>query len=224
VSEPANPRDVPIWARSKKERRPALTREVIVDAAVKIADAEGLAGVSIRRVAADLGARTMSLYSHIDSKDDLFDLMREQVMAEVFVETELPADWREAARAIARREHEVSLRHPWLVHLIGHPGHAGPNAMRHLEQSLSAIEPVTSDIEVALRIMIAIDEYVIGHVIYEVTKQPAATLTQPYLRTVVEEGDFPRLRPLLADGVPPLEGTFERGLDWLLDGIAAEFG
>jgi len=224
MSEPANPRDVPIWARPKKERRPALTREAIVETAVRVADAEGLSGVSIRRIASDLGARTMSLYTHIDSKDDLLDLMREFVVAEMLVEEELPAEWRAAARLIAERERAVSLRHPWLVHLIGHRGHSGPKAMRHLEQSLSAIEPVAKDPRTALRILVAIDEFVIGHVIYEVTQNPKAMLSQPYTRMLVAEGDFPRLNSVLKAASAGVEDTFESGLNWLLDGIEAEFG
>jgi AcrR family transcriptional regulator len=84
------------------QRRTALTREAIVRAAILLADAEGLDAVSIRRVASELQARAMSLYTYIERKEDLFDLMADEVAAEVLVPGELPRDWREATVVIAR--------------------------------------------------------------------------------------------------------------------------
>lgn len=161
----------------------------------------------------------MTLYSHIDSKDDLLDLMREQVAGETLVSDELPPNWRAATLLIARREREVVLRHPWLIQLIGHPGHIGPNALRHLEQSLRALTSLVADRKAAFRICVTIDEYVTGHVIREVTGQRG--FTQPYTRQLLDSGEFPTLRPLVVRGLPPLGDTFERGLTWLLDGIEA---
>jgi AcrR family transcriptional regulator len=177
--------------------------------------------VSIRRVATELGARTMSLYSHIDSKDDLLDLMREQVAAETVVDGALPKGWRAATLAIARRERATALRHPWLIQLLGHPGHIGPNLMRHLEQSMAALSGLTTDPVAALRISTAVDEFVLGHVIGEVTRGPADPFARPYTRALLTSGDYPILGPLLSAGPPPLDDTFERGLTWLLDGIEA---
>lgn len=189
---------------------------------MKIADAEGLPAVSIRRVAAELGARTMSLYSHIDSKDDLLDLMREHVAAETVVKGELPEDWRAAVHLIAARAREAALRHPWTIDLIGHPGHVGPSALRHLEQSLSVLTRLTADPAVALRIAAAIDNYVLGHVIGEITRRPGRAFTQPYTRMLLDNGEFPTLAPLATTGFPSTgDDSFAQGLTWLLDGVAA---
>jgi AcrR family transcriptional regulator len=221
VEEPPTRSEIPLWARPGRDRRPALTRQSVVAAAMRIADADGLAAVSIRRVAAELGARTMSLYSHIDSKDDLLDLMREQVAAETFVEGELPADWREAIRLIARRARDTGLRHPWMIHLIGHAGQVGPNALRHLEQALRALSGLTNDPIAALAICVAVDEYVLGHVIGAVTRRPTGSFTQPYTRMLLDSGAFPTLVPLITGGLPRLGDTFEHGLTCLLTGIEA---
>ena len=88
----------PIWARPEPAtRRPRFSREQIASAALAIADAEGLRAVSMRRVAADLGAGTMSLYRYISTKDDLIALMDDALMGAVLVPAdELPADWRAA--------------------------------------------------------------------------------------------------------------------------------
>jgi AcrR family transcriptional regulator len=196
----------------------------VVSAAVKIADADGLPAVSIRRVAAMLGARTMSLYSHIDGKDDLLDLMREQVAAESLVRGELPDGWREAIVGIAAREREVALRHPWVIHLIGHPGHVGPNALRHLEQSLRVLTRLTGDARVALDVAAAVDQYVLGHVISEVTRGPARAIVAPYTRMLLDNGEFPTLAPLVARGFGPNGNNFEDGLNWLLDGVERAYG
>ena len=79
-----------------KARQRRLTPETIVAAAIDIADAEGLDAVSIRRVAAKLDARPMSLYGHISSKDDLLASMADRVTEEMLVRKPLPEDWREA--------------------------------------------------------------------------------------------------------------------------------
>ena len=140
---------VPVWARDDTRRRTSLSREAIVAAAVAIADAEGLDAVSIRRVAADLHARAMSLYTYIERKEDLLDLMADEVAAETLVPGELPADWREATLAIARRERQTTLRHPWLVDLVTRRsalGRVGPNMLRHSEQSIAALAGLDADL------------------------------------------------------------------------------
>src|SRR3954449_4175411 len=95
-------------------RRSSLSREAIVAAALALADAEGLDAVSIRRVAAALGARPMSLYTHIAAKDDLVDLMADAVVGEVLVE-DPPAGWRAALGAMAERSWRTFVAHPWLL-------------------------------------------------------------------------------------------------------------
>ncbi|MFB9839215.1 hypothetical protein [Actinoallomurus acaciae] len=99
---------MPIWAHRRAQRSSALTREAIVEAAMEIADAEGVDGASIRPVAAALGARTMSLYISIDDRNYLSD----QVAGEVLVIGESSAAWREV---IAWRERGVAVRYLWIV-------------------------------------------------------------------------------------------------------------
>jgi AcrR family transcriptional regulator len=223
---------VPIWARPHSRRRSTLSREAIVEAALKIADAEGIAAVSIRRVAAELGARTMSLYTHIDSKDDLLDLMANEVVGEVLIAEEPPADWRAAISLITRREREVSLRHPWIVDLVNHQsrGVVGPNALRHLEQSVAALAGLRIDVVEAWWIIGVIDDYMLGYVTREIRERAAPrsgvveigeheSLMQPYLQQLIDSGEFVTIAPLLKDGIPGAPDNFERGLGWILDGI-----
>lgn len=221
----------PVWAREKPRRRPVLSQNVIVDAAVRIADAESLDAVSIRRIAADLGVRPMSLYTHIERKEDLLALMRDQVNTEVLLGDELPADWRAALTAIAGRTREVVLRHRWLVSLMGFEAHAstlGPHALRHLEESLTAIRSLNLDPVTAAEVLSAVDRFVMGHVSFEMTGRDAAeasVLTSAYLEGLLASGDFPELAKAAAGGALEAgrsEQSFIRGLNWLLDGIEAD--
>ena len=88
-------------------------------AALDVADAEGFETVSMRRVAGRLGVGAMTLYSYVDSKDDLLRHVFDEVMGELIVPEPLPEDWREAFSAISRRTRDVWLEHPWLAQLVG---------------------------------------------------------------------------------------------------------
>ncbi|MER6948856.1 TetR/AcrR family transcriptional regulator C-terminal domain-containing protein [Nonomuraea sp. NPDC000554] len=222
-----------VWSRPAPQRRPALTREAIVAAAIAIADAEGLAAVSIRRVAAELGARAMSLYTHIERKEDLLDLMADEVAAEVLVEEPLPADWREAILVIARREREAVRRHPWRVDLVSQRVSVGPNGLRHVEQSLAALDGLGVDELTKWRILAAIDDYSLGFTIRESLERAAprtdgvndaerAAVAEPYMRELIASGEFPRLAPMIERGVAGADDNYERGLNWLLDGVEGD--
>src|SRR6188472_3619062 len=104
-----------VWDEKSASPEGGLNRAAIVRAAIAIADAEGLDAVSIRRVAAVLDARPMSLYTHVASKDDLVDLMVDEAIADVLLPEPLPTDWREAMRAIAAQSYRAFRAHPWAL-------------------------------------------------------------------------------------------------------------
>ncbi|GGT09620.1 TetR family transcriptional regulator [Nonomuraea spiralis] len=202
-------------------------------AAVELADAEGLGAVSIRRVAAELGARTMTLYSYIERKEDLLALMADEIAAEVLVEEPLPGDWRAALLLLARREREVVRRHPWRVELISQGVAVGPNGLRHVEQKLSAFDGLGADRLRVWRYLAAFNDYMTGFVVREALErgQPRqggindaerAAVAEPYIRELIEGGEFPRLAPMIEQGVPGADDNFERGLSWVLDGIEGD--
>jgi AcrR family transcriptional regulator len=92
-----------------------MERAEIVSAAVRIADADGVDAVSMRRLADELGVATMTPYTHVASKDELLDLMRDAVAAEMLLPEPLPEDWRAALRAIADRTRAAYEAHPWCL-------------------------------------------------------------------------------------------------------------
>ncbi|WP_433474983.1 TetR/AcrR family transcriptional regulator [Spirillospora sp. CA-142024] len=223
------PRSGDVWTRPRGGRRPKLTREAIVETAIKVADAEGLDAVSIRRIAGDLGVRAMSLYTHIDAKEDLLDLMYDEVAAEVLVKGELPDTWREALFEIADGERQAGLRHPWMLELAGRSPRMGPNGLRHFEQSLAAAGRLTDDPESMLAIVKTIDHYMLGFITMErhlgedgLRGANTSPLEQDYVRRLLERGELPHLKPFL-DKALHRRDTFEQGLNWLLDGIEHEY-
>jgi len=132
----------PIWLRPERAARgprPAHSREEIAAAAVRVADAEGLAAVSMRRVATELGTGTTSLYRYVDGKDELFDLMVDRAMGDG--EPPVPTgDWRVDLAAVAHAQRAMMLRHPWLVRLPATRPVLGPNTLAWLEATYAAVD------------------------------------------------------------------------------------
>lgn len=201
-------------------------------AAVALADAEGLDAVSIRRVAAELGARTMTLYSYIERKEDLLALMADEIAAEAHAGEPLPDDWREALLLLARLERDLVRRHPWRVDLISQRVAVGPHGLRHVEQKLAAIGKLGVDRLTAWRILAAFNDYMTGFVIREALERSApreagiseaerAAPAGPHVRELIAGGEFPLLGPMIEQGVRGVDDNFERGLGWVLDGIEA---
>src|SRR3954470_6195482 len=123
----------PIWARPEPRSR-GLSRGQIVQTALKIADEEGLAEVSIRRIARELRSGAMSLYHYFDSRDELLDLMGDTVAAEMLV-PELPPGRPGALTGIAPRSRTAFLNHRWLLITLTDRPRVTPNLLRHIEQS-----------------------------------------------------------------------------------------
>lgn len=159
----------PIWARPEPSARSLrFSRQQIAAAALEIADAEGFDAVSMRRIARSLGAGTMSLYRYIATKDDLLALIGDALLGEALVPGELPADWLDAMAAVARETRRAYLRHPWAIRLVQREGAvqaalAGPNGLRHVEQSLSALSGAPMDARTKLDVLAIVDDYVFGH-------------------------------------------------------------
>src|SRR5579875_873513 len=101
-----------------RDRGRALSREQIVRAAIDVADAEGADAISMRRIARELNAGTMSLYWHVSSKEELLDLMLDAIDGEMEV-PEPSGDWRADLRAIARGIRTGLLRHRWVMDFMG---------------------------------------------------------------------------------------------------------
>jgi AcrR family transcriptional regulator len=132
-----------LWGRrerGKRGPRPGLSAQAIVDAAVRVADAEGLEAISMARVAAKLGFTTMSLYRYVASKDELLQLMfnASALGAEsLVIEGD---DWRSRLRAWAIIQRDVIDRHPWITQMPMATPPLAPNSMHFVERALEALD------------------------------------------------------------------------------------
>jgi AcrR family transcriptional regulator len=200
-------------------RRKRLTAEAIIGAAIRIADSEGIGAVSIRRLAAEVGAPPMTLYSHISSKEELIALMVEQVIAEIFIEEQLPADWRRAVALIARRNYATMVNHPWFVQTASTQHRRfGPNATKVSKQAAAALAGVELEPERIWLIMGTINDYVLGHSLRAVTALKPEELEQPIAeRDIAETPELASLPKSLRTRTQV--ERFEAGLRIVLEGI-----
>jgi AcrR family transcriptional regulator len=230
-----SPPRVPIWGEpAPGSRRPRFTREQIAAVAIEIADREGFEAISMRRVAEELGAATMTLYHYVRTKDDLVALMDNALMAEVVID-ELPDHWRDALTAIARASFGAFIRHPWaLTSASSHVG--GPNSLRHFEQSLAAVRSTSLGTADKLQVLFTVDDYVFGHVLRRQELADVQERSNDWAIDLIKAGGYPELEALLGDDVEAgLEAweevmrdvkpdtMFEVGLQALLDGLALRY-
>jgi AcrR family transcriptional regulator len=238
--------NLPIWAMPEPaDRRPRYSRDQIARAALGIADREGFDAVTMKRVAAELGAATMTLYYYVRTKADVVALMQDAILAEVIIPAgEFPAGWREATAAIARRTRQVLMAHPWSLSSLGE-AQFGPNAVRHFEQSLAATAGAGLAAPARLELIAAVDDYVAGNALHGIEALTRAriaasdpemvTATIAYWTSQLHPDEFPELTALYRAGAaaqatehaaPPmtpdaLNHQFEQGLAALLDGLTA---
>jgi AcrR family transcriptional regulator len=133
----------PPWQRAPdrpaRRRRDPISRDAIVTAAIGLLDREGLAALSMRRLAEELGAGAASLYWHVGSKDGLLDLVLDQVIGEAKIPDPYPEHWQEQLKQVAREQRAISLRHPWAVRISIGRIPMGPNALRFSERILAIL-------------------------------------------------------------------------------------
>lgn len=210
------------WEEPAPSPRTDLTRAAIVAAAIEIADRDGLEAVSIRSVAAALGVRPMTLYNHIPSKDDLVALMLHEFAGELIVPGPLPAGWREALRAIARRSYAAYVAHPWTMHAFGRGTRVGPNMLRRGEQSAAAIADLALDPADAWVALSILHEWTLGHALHVVTLREDAELEGQL--SSADPSEFPRMAAVFGDGRhASADRAFDLGLEAVLDGIERRF-
>jgi AcrR family transcriptional regulator len=239
-----------IWLRPEpNERRPRLSREQITAAALRIADTDGFEAVTMKRIASELGSGTMTLYYYVRTKADVVALMQDAILADILIpQDELPSHWRDAVAAIARRTRDILLAHPWSLSALD-DAQFGPNAMRHIEQSLAVLDALDLAASEKLSLWGIVDDYVYGNArrTSESLARAASVQDNPGLiadaiafgEQQLSTGQFPRLAALYqqqksmaehatlddaGDTGPPmtpdlLAAQFEHGLGALLDGL-----
>ena len=233
-----------IWLRPEPSgRKPRYTRAEIARTAVGIADTEGFDAVTMKRIAGELGAGTMTLYYYVRNKADIVALMQDTIFEGVLVPAgELPSGWREAVTLIARRTRDALVGHPWAISSLNQ-AQFGPNSIRHYEQSLAALAATGLSYPQKTEVTAILDDYVAGNASHAIEAQERlriassnpslVTEAMAYGEALISTGEFPELTALAEEArrtgsqIGPLEHLdrqFETGLAALLDGIEQHYG
>lgn len=202
--------------------RGRLSTQAIVDTAIAIADVDGLDAVSIRRVAAILEVRPMSLYTHIASKDELLALMANELMGTLIIEPPLPDDWREALSLIAHRIFRMFASHPWLLALLARRPRPGPNVTRQAKQLADAVESLRLAPEDMWTLLSIVNDYILGHALRVAT----TGITSDFVEGLSERdrAELPEVSALAKTDDTRRSGeVFELGLQVVLDGVERRF-
>ncbi|MFF2964647.1 TetR/AcrR family transcriptional regulator C-terminal domain-containing protein [Streptomyces sp. NPDC057963] len=226
-----------VVAESGRERprtpHHGLTRDRIISAAIALADIEGIAALSMRRVATDFGVSTMALYRHVPSKGELVRLMSESVFNGEPLGPRLPG-WRAQLEREAWWLWGLYQRHPWLARAMSALTRpmASPHAMRYTERVLSALKGLGLTPTQIIHVHLALLGYAQGvaaAVELEsqawqetgMTPEEWMASNEPRMETIQAAGSFPTLSTLFGREEFDLEldTLFEFGLARMLDGV-----
>ena len=233
-------------ARGQRGPRPGLSADGIVEAAVRVADAEGLDAVSMSRVAAEVGFTPMSLYRHVASKEEQLQLMW-NASARGAETLELRGEgWRERLRCWAQVQRDMIDRHPWITQMPMATPPVAPSSLAFVELGLGTLDGTGLADADKLRVIGLLSSYTLSearmaHDAARATQQAAATggsgpgwTFEALVRELVDAERFPRLHALAwsapsgddpggtADRAEDAEqAEFAFGLDRILDGVAA---
>lgn len=227
-----------IWADSEPDEAhlsPPLTRAEITATLLRIADTEGLAAVSVERLATELGSAGPSLRHHVRRHGDLDDLLLDGVFAELIPSRHGPEEWRADLRASAYQLREAIRRHPWFARLTFRRPLFGPRALSWLDHTMAVLERAGLDITVASAYAAIVTGHVMGTAMCEAEEaemERVRTGTRgtherhfdvaTFLEGVVAGGRYPSFTRFLQAGARHLtaDESFEISLDALLDGLA----
>jgi AcrR family transcriptional regulator len=207
--------------------REPLNRERILRGALAVADDGGLAGLTIRSLAQQLGVKPMSVYHYVANKDEILDGLVDLVFAEI----ELPAATGEWRAEIARRAHsarEVLRRHPWSIALLESRTTPGPATLRHHDANIATLRGGGFTVAQTAHAYALLDAFVYGFAVQEASlpfegPDAAAEVAEPMM-ALMGSGEYPHLVELAREHVllPGYDfaDEFDFGLDLILDGLA----
>ncbi|WP_405764003.1 TetR/AcrR family transcriptional regulator [Actinacidiphila glaucinigra] len=211
--------------------RKTLTRQLVVRAAVELADAGGLETISMRKVGEAVGVEAMSLYNHVANKEDLLDGMVDVVFGEV----ELPkpgGDWRQAMRQRAISMRLVLSRHRWAIGLMESRSTPGPATLRHHDAVLGCLREGGLSLTLTAHAVSVLDSYIYGFALQEKTlpfgsPEETAELAGSIM-SGFGDGEYPYLTEIATAHVMrpgySYGDEFEAGLDLILNGLQQAAG
>jgi AcrR family transcriptional regulator len=210
-----------------QERAP-LTRERVLAAATAIADAEGLAGLTMRSLARELCVQPMSLYHHVANKEEILD----GVVDVVFTQIHFPADdldWRRAMRERADSARAVFRRHPWAIGLVGTRTSPGLATLQHHDAVIGNLRRAGFSVPMAAHAFALLDSYTYGFALQEATLPFDRDTVAEVANAMIDQFPsdlFPHLAEMATEHVmqPGYDfgDEFGYGLELILDGLEAK--
>jgi TetR/AcrR family transcriptional regulator, tetracycline repressor protein len=212
---------------TKVKQREPLTRDQVVDAALRLMDVEGLEAVSMRRVAREVGVEAMSLYNHVRDKEDLLDGVVERIMSEfAFPQTPADGDPISYGREIARGWRALLKAHPNVMALFAHRHKPmrSLDSLRPMEVALGALRDMGLPVEDSVRAFQVIGGYIMGYVMMEhgAIFSPSDDEDAVEFARQIPADELPCVAaalPYMADC--DVDAQFEFGLDLMLEGLRA---
>jgi AcrR family transcriptional regulator len=219
--------------RPARRRREPISREAIVKAAIDLLDREGLAALSMRRLAEELGTGAASLYWHVGSKDGLLDLVLDEIIGENQTPAPDPARWQEQIKEVARVQRRVSLRHPYVVRISIGRIPMGPNALQYSERVLAILRagglPPQLAVQGYLLLIATVNGFTVDETGVEDSGAPdrdparlqeAADMARDYIASL-PASLFPNMTSLAGEfALADPDERFELLLDIFVDGLA----
>ncbi len=211
----------------RKANTPTLTREEIVTAAMNLVDRDGLAALSMRKLATELGVGTMSLYYHVSDKSTLYGLLLDASLTEVDLSVDdTTASVKDRVRHIACALREAMLAHPQIAILAMSRSLRTPAQLRPVEKLLQILGEAGLSASEAMQTVNVIGQYTVG-----VTSMYANQLNATEYRDE-REGDYAELTPEefpamfaameAAEGPVDWQADFEAGLSALIKGLVTD--
>ncbi|WP_062303861.1 TetR/AcrR family transcriptional regulator [Demequina subtropica] len=208
-------------------RKPRLSRERVLAAAMELADRDGIEALTIRALADHLGTKPMSIYHHVAGKEVLLDGMVDIVFSEI---EKPPAEleWREALRVRCRSAREVLGRHPWAVPLLESRHHPGPELLAHHESVLVTLDRAGMPLPLVAHAYAVLDSFVYGFAMQEANLAVQRGDQDAELAGEIAAAFDPSAYPMMTrfameHAMRPdfnFGDSFDYGLDLLLDGLA----
>ncbi len=212
----------------RSDRRAPLTRERVLLAAVRLADADGIGALTMRSLADALGVKPMAIYHHVANKDGILDGIVDVVFAEI-EQPPVEAPWRPALASRTASVRDVLRRHPWAVGLMESRRAPGPATLRHHDTTIALLRHAGFTHAAIAHAMAFLDAYVYGFAVQEMSlpfdgPTEVADLAEEVLAQMPTE-EYPSFVEFAIEHVlqPGYDfgDEFDIGLTMALDGIAS---
>ena len=211
--------------------RPRLSRERVLQGAVAVADAGGIASLTIRSLATELGVKPMSVYHHVANKEEILDGIVDLVFSEIELPT-IGGDWHEEMRRRAASAREAMRRHPWAIGLVETRTSPGWATLKHHNAVIGTLREAGFSLEMTAHAFAMIDAYVYGFALSEATLPingpDTVSEVAEQMMSFFTAGDYPHLLEFTLEHVmkPGYDygAEFEFGLEVVLDGLARSAG